>query len=89
MHQDRTTQGMGVMEMCPMASMCKGMMGKPGSEFLPMIPGVLLIIGGLLILLEPRVLAWLMANASILIGILLLILANFLRKVGCSPQGRT
>jgi hypothetical protein len=70
------------MEMCPMASMCKGMMAKSGSGFLLMIPGAALVLGGLLILLEPKVLFWLMAGTSILIGIIMLVLANFIRKMG-------
>ena len=35
------------MRMCPMAKTCKGMMEKPRSGFLLMLPGVVLIILGL------------------------------------------
>ncbi len=69
------------MELCPMATMCKGMIEKPMSGFFLLIPGALLVLGGVLILLEPRLLVWLMGSTSILIGILLLLFANFLRKI--------
>ncbi len=71
----------GSMEMCPMASMCKGMMGKSRSRFLLMIPGLALVVGGVVIFLEPKVLFWLMGGTSILIGIVMLVLANFIRKM--------
>ena len=75
------------MEMCPMAAMCRGMMaGKSGSGsvsgLLLLLPGLALILGGVLILMEPRVLVWLMGATSILIGIVALVMANFIRKIG-------
>ena len=75
-------QSMRKMEMCPMASMCKGMEKNPGSGYLLMIPGFILILVGVLIILEPRFLVWLMASASILIGAIMLFFANVLRKMG-------
>lgn len=70
------------MPMCPMASMCKGLAEKPPSRFLPMIPGVVLILVGVLILLQPKVLIWLMAAVSVLLGVCFLLMANFIRKIG-------
>jgi hypothetical protein len=81
MDKGTRTQGTGSIEMCPMASMCKGMAGKPGFGLLLIIPGLLLILGGVLILIEPRVLVWLMASTSILIGVVMLFLAMFVRKI--------
>ncbi|HSF04410.1 MAG TPA: hypothetical protein VLG10_01335 [Methylomirabilota bacterium] len=72
---------MGAMEMCPMASMCRGMAEKPRFGFLLLIPGLLLVLGGVLIFIEPRVLVWLLAGTSILIGVVMLFLAIFLRKM--------
>jgi len=72
----------GPMSMCPMASICKGMAAKPPSRFLLMIPGLVLILVGVLILLEPKVLIWLIAAVSILLGVVLLIMGNFVRKLG-------
>jgi hypothetical protein len=74
----------GPMQMCPMASMCKGMKGKSGAGFLLMIPGLALVVGGVVIFIEPKVLFWLMGGTSILIGIVMLMLANFIRKMGVS-----
>jgi hypothetical protein len=68
--------------MCPMAKMCAGMMSKRPSGFLLMLPGVLLIVVGALIVIEPRILVWLMATASVLLGILLLVMAGFIRRMG-------
>lgn len=72
--------GEGGQEMCPMASMCKGMMGKPGAGYLMMVPGLILILVGILILIEPRILLWLIACTSIMVGIIMLVFANFIRK---------
>ena len=70
------------MAMCPMATMCKGMMQKPSSGFLAMLPGVVLIVLGTLIFVEPRILAWLMGTAFVLFGVALLMMGNFLRRLG-------
>ena len=69
------------MAMCPMASMCKGMAEKPPSLPLLMIPGSVLIVFGILILLEPRILIWLVAAATIAIGVLLLVMATWFRRM--------
>jgi uncharacterized membrane protein HdeD (DUF308 family) len=85
MEKNSTKQGQKSIdekEMCPMSAMCKGMMEKPGSRFLLMIPGAVLVIVGVLILIKPTVLFWLMACTSILIGIIMLVLANFIKKMG-------
>ena len=82
MSDDSKVQSMSNMGMCPMASMCKGMAKKPGSGFLLMVPGFLLILVGVLIIIEPRVLVWLMAIASILMGAIMLFFANSFRKMG-------
>ena len=73
---------MSNMDMCPMASMCKGMSKKPGSGYMLMVPGLLLIMIGILIIFEPKILVWLIAAASILMGVMMLFFANFLRKMG-------
>ena len=77
-----TKQGAGPMAMCPMAKMCMGMTAKPPSGFLLMLPGALLVVLGVLILIEPKVLVWLMAGMSILLGIVMLMMANFIRRFG-------
>ena len=70
------------MPMCPMAETCKGMMEKPSSGFVLVVPGIVLIVLGVVVLVEPRILVWLVAVAPIVIGIVMLMLAKFMRKVG-------
>lgn len=75
-------EGAGPMAMCPMAKMCMGMTAKPPSGFMLMLPGALLVVVGVVILIEPNVLVWLMAGTSILVGIVMLVIANLIRRFG-------
>ena len=67
------------MAMCPMATMCTGMMEKPPSGVLLMLPGSVLVVAGVLTFVEPRILVWLV---GILIGIMLLVMTAFIRSLG-------
>lgn len=71
---------------CPMASAFKDASEKPMAGLMVMIPGLILIVLGVAILVEPRILTWLMAALSILLGIIVLMIANFVRKVGARLQ---
>ena len=62
-----------------MASMCQGMMKKPGLVFPLMLSGLALILAGVLIFWEPRIVLWLNAGTSVLIGVLLLVFSNATR----------
>ena len=66
------------MPMCPMAETCKGMMEKPLSGLVMMIPGIVFIALGVLIIVWPSVLPWLVATASILAGGAMLLIANLI-----------
>ncbi len=77
----------GPMRMCPMAASCKGMMEKPSSGLFLMIPGLVFIAVGVLIIFVPEALVWLMAATSILFGVALLLLANFMRWIGARFRG--
>ena len=68
--------------MCPMAETCKGMMEKPGSGVWMLIPGILFIVLGVMIILYPQILAWLIAIALIVMGIAALIMTNIMRRIG-------
>lgn len=70
------------MPMCPMAETCKGMMEKPFSSLALIIPGIVLILLGVSVLIEPRILLWLVAVALIVMGVAMLMLSRFMRKVG-------
>ena len=67
---------------CPMAQTCRGMMEKPFSGFMIVIPGLFLIVLGVVVLIEPRTLVWLMAAVFVVLGIAMLMLARFMRKIG-------
>ena len=69
------------MPMCPMAGMCKGMVEKPGSGLMLLIPGVVFIILGVVIVIEPRILLWLVALALVVMGVAVLMLARFMRAI--------
>lgn len=68
--------------MCPMAETCKGMMKKPPSGVGMFVPGIVFIVFGVLIVIEPTILVWLVALAFIGIGFGMLFMANFVRKFG-------
>ena len=70
------------MPMCPMAEMCKGMMNRPMSSFALIVPGVLLILLGIVVIIEPRILSWLVAAALIVMGGAMLAMAKLMGRVG-------
>jgi len=78
---NKMSEGENPMESCPMSAIFKKTSGKRGFGLLAMIPGLLLVLGGVAIILEPQILVWLMAGAAILVGIALLTAANFFRKL--------
>ena len=69
------------MAMCPMASMCKGMAAKPPSLSILMVPGLFFVVLGIVILLEPKVLVWLVAAVTIMLGVLLMVMATWIRRM--------
>lgn len=68
--------------MCPMTKTCMGMTEKRPSGLPLMLPGVVLIVVGVLIAIEPQILVGLIAAACVLLGIILLMMARSIRKVG-------
>ena len=77
-----TTPGPTPMAMCPMAKMCEGMMKKRQTGNLAMVAGILLIIVGALVYVEPRILVWLAGAALVVLGVMSLIMARFIRRLG-------
>jgi uncharacterized membrane protein HdeD (DUF308 family) len=65
-----------------MATMCKGMMEKPPSGYPVMFAAAVLILLGVLIFVEPRIVVWLVGSAFVLFGIALFMMAKFLRRLG-------
>jgi hypothetical protein len=76
---NKLSEGENPMASCPMSAMFKKTAGKRGLGLLAMIPGLLLVLGGVAIILEPQILVWLMAGASIAVGVALLAAAHFFR----------
>jgi len=70
------------MPMCPMAETCKGMMERPVSGLVMIIPGIAFVVLGVLVAIWPSVLPWLVAAACFLAGGAMLAMANFMRRVG-------
>jgi len=70
------------MPMCPMAETCKGMMEKPFSGLMLVVPGLVLILLGVGVLIEPRILVWLVAIALIIMGIAMLMAGRIMRRMG-------
>ena len=65
---------------CPMAAKCKAMTSKPFSGIFFMIPGLVLIGIGVLVLVQPQILVWLVASLMIMMGLGVLFMANEMRK---------
>ena len=71
----------GPTAMCSMAA-CAGMMKKRPTGYSAMVAGILLIIVGALIFVEPRILVWLAGAALVFIGVMLLMMTRFIRRLG-------
>ena len=74
------------MPMCPMAETCKAMMGKPFLGVVPIILGIVFIVLGVLVIFEPRSLVWILAVAFVFMGLMMLMMASFMRKVSTRFQ---
>lgn len=68
--------------MCPMAATCKGMLNRGRSGLALLAPGAVFILLGVIVLIEPQILVWLVAAALILMGIAMLMFGRFMRKFG-------
>ncbi len=66
------------MPTCPMAQTCRGMMEKPFSGFMIVIPGIFLIVLAVMVLVEPRILVWLVAAVLAMMGTATLLFARFI-----------
>lgn len=75
-----------LMPMCPMADACKGMMDKPFRGLALVVTGLVFVALGILIVIEPRILAWVIAAAFVFIGVIMLMMASFIRKIGARFQ---
>ncbi len=65
---------------CPMANACKGMMNKPMSRLVLVIPALVFVILGVAVLIEPQILAWIVGIVLIILGIAMLVFGRFMRR---------
>jgi hypothetical protein len=63
---------------CPMAQTCRGMIEKPFSGFMIVIPGLFLIVLAVIVLIEPRILVWLVAAVLAMMGTATLLFSKFI-----------
>ena len=71
---------------CPMTEMCQGTMTGVKFAIVFLIVGSLLMLAGILILVEPRLLAWLLGCGAIVLGVLMISAPLFLRKFSTCMQ---
>jgi hypothetical protein len=83
----KMTAGENPMESCPMSAIFKRSSGKRGFGLLAIIPGLLLVLVGVAIMFEPQILVWLLAATSIVLGLLLLAAALFVRRLATGIRG--
>ncbi len=68
--------------LCPMAEICNGMVIKRSVGFAPHFIGAIFILLGITILIEPRIVVWVLAFLLIVIGVMMIVVASLLRKLG-------
>ena len=66
--------------MCPMANACKGMMNRPMSGLVLVIPALVFVILGVAVLIEPQILAWIVGIVLIVMGVAILVFGRFMRR---------
>ncbi len=74
------------MPTCPMAETCKGMMEKPSTSLWMIVPGLVFVVLGIAIILYPQILAWLVSLALIVVGLAMLTMVSFMRRIGKRVQ---
>jgi hypothetical protein len=78
MAKDPTTP----MPMCPMAEMCGRMMNRGRMGAAPLLMGVIFVLLGIAIIVQPRIIVWVLAAMLIFMGIMMVVMGGFMRKMG-------
>ena len=73
-------------QMCPMSEMCKGMTESPPSRLFLVVPGIIFIVLGVLVILQPTILLWLVAAVLVMVGVGMLFGARMMGKFGEKPR---
>ena len=74
------------MPTCPMAETCKGMMEKPSTSLWMIVPGLVFVVLGIAIIIYPQILVWLVSLALIVVGLAMLAMVRFMRRMGKRVQ---
>jgi len=61
-------------------------MEKPFSGLMIVFPGIFLIVLGVVVLIEPRTLVWLMAAILVVMGVAMLMIGRVMRKFAARIQ---
>jgi len=69
------------MPMCPVAETCNRMMTKRRMGLAPLFMGAIFILLGIAIIVEPRIIVWILAAMLIFMGIMMLMMAGFIRRM--------
>jgi len=75
-----------------MPAMCKAMFaksGKSGFSMAALVPSLVLIGIGVLVLIYPQILAWIIAAVMIMMGLGFLFMIGAMRKLGAQLHDRT
>jgi len=63
-----------------MANACKGMMDKPMSGLVLVIPALVFVTLGVAVLIEPQILAWIVGIVLIVMGVAMLVFGRIMRR---------
>jgi len=74
------------MPMCPMAETCGRMMNRRRMGIAPFFMGAIFMLLGIAIIIEPRIIVWALAAMLIFMGIMMLLMAGFMRTMGARFQ---
>lgn len=81
-----TNEGAGESYHCPMAEKFAAALGSPRLKVGLLLPGLLLLVLGILILTKPEVLIWLAGGLSILFGLIFIFVAISLKRLAASMK---
>jgi hypothetical protein len=77
----------GLASHCPMAEKFEATIGNPKLNLNLRIIGITLLLLGIFIIIEPKIVAWLMALVVMLMGIALLMMTHYLTRLRSTEPG--
>ena len=80
------SEGVDMIGHCPMAERLDEIIGKSQLGLYLMIFGIMLVVLGVAIVVQPKILIWLVAAAATVMGIALLVAAYYINRMKSSLQ---